>query len=99
MAIMFASHRPSLVLKIGPRDSVTLVDKVLRQFNAGTSTHGQYISPATMKEGRRLPAYKVVLDFTASFKDKSHNRLCKMYKVNAIIAHHNRMEVYEMWKM
>jgi hypothetical protein len=81
MAIMFATHRPSLILKVGPRDSPTLVNRVLHLFHAGDTTDAQYIPRPSMIEGRQLPAHKVVLDFTAVFKDKAHDRLCRMYKV------------------
>jgi hypothetical protein len=54
---------------------------VLHMFSAKASSNGQNISAPSMTEGRPLPAHKVVLDFTAVFKDKAHDRLCKMYKV------------------
>jgi hypothetical protein len=77
MAIMFATRNPTLVLKIGPKDSLFLVNKVLHLFNVKDGTAGQcaHLSPSL------LPVQKLVLDYTASFKDPAHNRLCNMYKV------------------
>jgi hypothetical protein len=90
MAVMFGAHHPALVIKVSPADSVQDVEFMLKQFNVGEgyrhrTDKGCYRHPLSMVPGQKLPSYRVVLDFTSSFKEKEHSRLCTIKKVLASV--------------